>query len=164
MHVQWSLLSSSHREPEVISERLVYCPYTLTQNGHPSPQESCIPTRTCRACTRADSRPSSRGTCLSISLFPLPQGSDLHPDQFPSIRRNPRPLPDNLARPHQILQHLLVNGGEGTGSGTLLLCRDGGVSLGFGQDSTLGEEDDVFVGKLLLELSGEPNNGRSEVR
>ena len=48
-----------------------------------------------------------------------------------------------------------MDGGEGSRSGSLLGRGGGRVSLGLGEDSSLGEEDDEFVGKLLLELSGE---------
>lgn len=48
-----------------------------------------------------------------------------------------------------------MNGGEGSRSGSFLARSGAGVSLGLGEDSSLGKEDDVFVGKLLLELSGE---------
>jgi hypothetical protein len=57
-----------------------------------------------------------------------------------------------------------VDGGEGSGTRSLLLVGGSRVSLGFGEDTSLGEEDDVFVGKLLLELSGEPIGGRDMYR
>jgi len=92
---------------------------------------------------------------------------NVHPDQLPTISRDPRPLPHNLARPNQILQHLLVNRGEGARSGTLLLVGAGSVAFGFREDAALGEEDNVFVGELFFELAGEPKdasaaNGRKE--
>jgi hypothetical protein len=48
-----------------------------------------------------------------------------------------------------------VDSGECAGSGSLLLVGGARVTLGFGEDSTLGDKDDVFVGELLLELTGE---------
>lgn len=43
--------------------------------------------------------------------------------------------------------------GEGSATGSLLL--DTGVTGGLGEDSALGDEDDVTVRELLLELTGE---------
>ena len=43
--------------------------------------------------------------------------------------------------------------GEGTGTGALLL--DAGRASGLGLHATLGDEDNVTVGELLLELAGE---------
>lgn len=51
-----------------------------------------------------------------------------------------------------------MDSGEGSGSGSFLARGGTRVSLGFGEDSSLGKEDDEFVGKLLLELSGESSN------
>jgi hypothetical protein len=47
-----------------------------------------------------------------------------------------------------------VDGGQGPRSGSLLGRL--GALLGLGEDSSLGDEDDVSVRELLLELSGEP--------
>ena len=79
-----------------------------------------------------------------------------HSGQLSTILGNSRPLANNLGRPDHLLEDLLVDGGEGSRTGSLLETGSGGVSLGLGEDSSLGKEDDVFVGKLLLELSGEP--------
>jgi len=38
------------------------------------------------------------------------------------------------------------------------------VSLGLGENSALGKEDDVFVGELLLEFTGEPVGGKGKVK
>jgi hypothetical protein len=48
-----------------------------------------------------------------------------------------------------------VDGGEGAGPWALLLVGDGRVALRLGEDAALGEEDDVLVRELLLELTGE---------
>jgi len=50
-----------------------------------------------------------------------------------------------------------VDGGQGAGAGALLLlgvARAGG-SLGAGQDAARGEDQDVAVGELLLQLTGQ---------
>jgi hypothetical protein len=53
-----------------------------------------------------------------------------------------------------------VDDGEGPRSGSLLL--DPGVSGRLSEHSSLGEEDDVSVRELLLELSGQPEGQRQE--
>ena len=62
-------------------------------------------------------------------------------------------LTDNLTWPNEFLKDFLVDGGESSGSRSLLLLG-AGVSRGFRKDFSLGEEDDEFVGKLFLEFSG----------
>lgn len=81
---------------------------------------------------------------------------DIHSDELSTVLCNPCPLSDDLGRPYHLIEDLLVDGGEGSGTRSLLLVGGSRVSLGFGEDTSLGEEDDVFVGKLLLELSGKP--------
>lgn len=81
--------------------------------------------------------------------------NDAHSDQFTTVGSDSRPLANNLTGPDEVVEDLLVDGGESSGSGSFLLVGGTGVSLGFGEDSSLGKEDDVFVGQLLLELSGE---------
>lgn len=49
-----------------------------------------------------------------------------------------------------------MNSSQGSGSSSLLLAGSCGVALRFGENTSLGEENNVFVGKLLLELSGKP--------
>ncbi len=48
-----------------------------------------------------------------------------------------------------------MNGGEGTRTRSLL--SNLGVSGWFCEHSSLSDEDDVSVGELLLELTGEPD-------
>ena len=50
-----------------------------------------------------------------------------------------------------------MNSGEGSGTGSLLGLRGSGAvgSLGAGEDAAGGEDEDVAVGELLLELTGE---------
>lgn len=47
-----------------------------------------------------------------------------------------------------------MDGGEGTAAGALL--HNTGSTSGLAQDSALANEDDMAVGELLLELSGQP--------
>lgn len=68
-----------------------------------------------------------------------------HSNELAAILGNTRALTNDLGRVDKVLEELLVNGGEGTGSGTLLLVGSTGVSLRLGEDSALGNEDDVFV-------------------
>jgi len=84
------------------------------------------------------------------------ESRDIHSDELSTVLCNPCPLSDDLGRPYHLVEDLLVDGSEGSGTRSLLLVGGSRVSLGFGEDTSLGEEDDVFVGKLLLELSGEP--------
>jgi hypothetical protein len=86
---------------------------------------------------------------------------DIHSDELSTVLSNSCPLADNLGRPYHLVEDLLVDGSEGSGTGSLLAGSGSRVSLGLGEDTSLGEEDDVFVGKLLLEFSGEPN-GRNK--
>ena len=60
----------------------------------------------------------------------------------------------DLGREDEVLEDLLVDDGEGPRSGSLLLNPR--VSGRLSEHSSLGEEDDVSVRELLLELSGQP--------
>ena len=84
------------------------------------------------------------------------ESEDIHSDELSTVLCNPCPLSDDLGRPYHLVEDLLVDGSEGSGTRSLLLVGGSRVSLGFREDTSLGEEDNVFVGKLLLELSGEP--------
>jgi len=83
-----------------------------------------------------------------------------HSDQLGTILGNSRSLSGDLGWPNEVLEDLLVDSGEGSGSGSLLSGGSSRVSLGLGENSSLGKEDDVFVGELLLEFSGEPGGGK----
>lgn len=62
-------------------------------------------------------------------------------------------LTDNLGWEHKVLQDLVVDSGQSSGSWSLLgLSRS---TTWLGEDSSLGKEDNVTVSKLLLELTGE---------
>lgn len=66
-------------------------------------------------------------------------------------------LADDLDGEDEVGQDGIVDGGQCAGAGTLLLlgvARAGG-SLGAGQDAARGQDQDVAVGELLLQLTGE---------
>lgn len=66
-------------------------------------------------------------------------------------------LADNLDGEDEVGQDGVVDGGQSTGTGALLgsgVARASGA-LGAGQDTARGEDQDVAVGELLLELTGE---------
>lgn len=73
-------------------------------------------------------------------------------------------LADDLDGVDEVGQDGVVDGGQSAGAGALLLlgvARAGG-SLGAGQDAARGEDQDVAVGELLLQLTGEAiKNGMS---
>lgn len=54
-----------------------------------------------------------------------------------------------------------MDGGEGTGSGSLLAGTS--ISGLLSEDSSLGDEDDVSVGELLLQLTGQTEIGEIEI-
>lgn len=66
-------------------------------------------------------------------------------------------LADDLDWVDEVGQDGVVDGGQGAAAGALLLlgvARAGGA-LGAGQDSARGEDQDVAIRELLLELTGE---------
>lgn len=66
-------------------------------------------------------------------------------------------LADDLDGEDEVGKDGVVDGGQGAAAGALLLlgvARAGGA-LGAGQDAARGEDQDVAVGELLLELTGE---------
>lgn len=71
-----------------------------------------------------------------------------------SVSVDSSPLAGDLGREDEVSEDALVNSGEGSRSGSLLLVS--GVLGGRGEHTSLGEEDEVSV-ELLLELSGEPD-------
>jgi len=66
-------------------------------------------------------------------------------------------LADNLNGVDEIGQDGVVDCGECSGTGTLLSERSSGAvaTLWAGEDTARGEDDDMAVGELLLELTGE---------
>jgi len=67
-------------------------------------------------------------------------------------------LPDNLGGVDKVLEEVLVNSGES--SGTRSLLGNSGSPGGDGENSAEGEENDVSVGKLLFEFTGKANRRR----
>ena len=66
-------------------------------------------------------------------------------------------LPDNLCGVNKVLEEVLMNSGEGSGTRPLLgNTRPPG---GDGKNSTEGKEDDVPVGELLFKFTGEAVRG-----
>jgi hypothetical protein len=62
-------------------------------------------------------------------------------------------LTNDLSWEDQILQDLVVNGSQSSGSWSLLSLS--GTTTWLWQDSSLSQEDNVTVSKLLLELTGQ---------
>ena len=73
-------------------------------------------------------------------------------------------LADNLDGVDEIRQDGIVHSGKSARTGTLLLlgvARASGA-LGAGQDAARGQDKDVAVGELLLQLAGEAGEGTSQ--
>lgn len=66
-------------------------------------------------------------------------------------------LSDNLDGVNNILEDSVVDGGQSSAARTLLGLRGAGSvgALGTGQDAARSNEDDMAVGELLLELTGQ---------
>ena len=66
-------------------------------------------------------------------------------------------LANNLNGVDNIGEDGVVDGGQGTGTGALLLLRGSAAvgALGTGQDATGGQDQYVAVGELLLQLAGQ---------
>ena len=66
-------------------------------------------------------------------------------------------LADNLNRVHEIRENGVVDGGQCSRTGSLLCLASAGAvgTLGAGENAARGEDEDVAVGELLLELTGE---------
>lgn len=66
-------------------------------------------------------------------------------------------LANNLDRVDQVGENSVVDGGQCSGTGSLLGQRGSGAvaALGTGQDAAGGEDEDMTVGELLLEFTGE---------
>lgn len=66
-------------------------------------------------------------------------------------------LADDLDGEDEVGEDGVVDGGQGAGAGALLLLgvARAGRSLGAGQDAARGEDQDVAVGELLLQLTGQ---------
>lgn len=71
-------------------------------------------------------------------------------------------LADDLDGVDEVGEDGVVNGGQGAAVGALLLLGVAGAAgaLRAGEDAAGGQEDDVPLGELLLELTGEAVGGR----
>lgn len=74
-------------------------------------------------------------------------------------------LADDLDGVDEVGQDGVVDGGQSTRTGALLGLGVAGAgrALGAGQDAARGQDQDVAVGELLLELTGQAGRGVSEV-
>lgn len=84
-------------------------------------------------------------------------GVKVDTDELRAVRSDTGTLADDLGRVDEVLEHLLVDGGKGARAGTLLAELGVRVALLLREDTALGEEDNVLVGKLLLELTSKAN-------
>lgn len=85
--------------------------------------------------------------------------------QLAVILLGPQTLADNLDRVDKVAEDSVVDGSQSPRAGPLLLlgvARAGGA-LGARQDAARGKDQDVAVGKFLLELTGEAVVGSSSV-
>ena len=69
-----------------------------------------------------------------------------------SIESDSSSSADDLSGVAKILEDFVVDVGEGSAEWSLLLLVSG-LSSGLGEDSSLGEDDDVLARELLLKLS-----------
>lgn len=80
-----------------------------------------------------------------------------HLDGLATVLLGADALADDLDGVDEVVEDGVVDGGQGTRARTLLGlvgARVGGA-LGAGKDAALSDEEDVAVGELLLELTGE---------
>lgn len=82
-------------------------------------------------------------------------------EQLAAVLLGADTLADDLDREAQIGQDGVVDGGQGAGTGALLLLGVAGASrsLGARQNTARGEDQDVAVRELLLELTGQAAAG-----
>ena len=78
-----------------------------------------------------------------------------HFQETRTVDGNTCPLANNLSGEDEVLENLLVDAGKGAAAGTLL--HDAGGTGGLAQHPALGNEDDMAVRELLLELPGQPS-------
>ena len=80
-----------------------------------------------------------------------------HLQDLASILLSAQSLADNLNRENEVGEDRVVDGSECSGTGALLSERGARAvgALGAGQNAARGEDQDVAVGELLLELTGE---------
>ena len=71
-----------------------------------------------------------------------------------AVKTDPGALANDLGGVDQVIEDGVVNSNQGTGHGSLLL-KLVGLSCWLGQDPSLGNEDDVLAGELLLQLANQ---------
>ena len=108
--------------------------------------------------------PSSRGSYKrnQVSLHgaipsPAQKQAHVHLQEPGAVNGNARPLANDLSGEDEVLENLLVDARESAATGTLLL-NTGGAG-GLAQHPTLGNEDNMTVGELLLQFPGQPGMG-----
>lgn len=74
-------------------------------------------------------------------------------DQLGTVELDAHALADNLGGEDEILEDRIVDRGEGSGTGPLLLQGIAGVARRLGQDFAFADEHNVLAGELLLELA-----------
>lgn len=85
-------------------------------------------------------------------------GRDGHFEEFRAVDGDACAFADDLGGVHEILEDLLVDGGEGAAAGALLLDARG--PGGFAEHPALGDEHDMAIGELLLQLARESATNR----
>ena len=76
--------------------------------------------------------------------------------QLAVVLLGPQALADDLDGVDEVTEDGIVNSSQSSRTGTLLLLGVAGAggTLGAGQDTARGQDQDVAVGELLLELTG----------
>lgn len=80
-----------------------------------------------------------------------------HLDGLAAVLLGADALADDLDGVDEVIEDGVVDGGQGTRARTLLglVGARVGRALGAGENAALSDEEDVAVGELLLELTGE---------
>lgn len=80
-----------------------------------------------------------------------------------AVLGNADALAGDLGGEDEVLEGLLVDGGEGARAGALLAELGARLARLLGEDAALSDEDDELVGKLLLKLTGEAGVGKTGI-
>lgn len=88
---------------------------------------------------------------MSISLVCLIHS---HFEELGAVNSNAGPLANDLCGEDEVFKDFFVDAGEGAAARPLL--HNTGRAGGLAEHAALGDENDVTVGKLLLELTGKP--------
>lgn len=95
------------------------------------------------------------GHALSaVTEVRLITGIEEHSELLAAVLSYTGTLADDLRWVGKVLEDRAVDGSEGSRAGTGLL--DTGTTAWLAEDSALANKDDVAVGELLLELTGQP--------